>query len=128
MDYPHDGVFTRIKPSPIHGLGVFAILDIKKGTPIFKGDEDTETVLVPCSEITSLPAPLQEMYEDFCPKINGNYECPKNFNQMPISWLLNDARGATEPNIECRENLIFYAIRDIRANEELLVRYDTYSE
>ena len=68
------------------------------------------------------------MYEDFCPKINGYYECPRNFNQMPISWYLNDARGSLEPNLECRENLLFYALRDIKANEELLVRYDTYSE
>ena len=33
---PHEGVYTRIKPSNIHGVGVFAISDIPKGTYVFE--------------------------------------------------------------------------------------------
>ena len=41
---PHEGVFTRLRSSEIHGVGVFAIADIPKGQYIFEPD-DSETVL-----------------------------------------------------------------------------------
>jgi len=36
----HDGLYTRLKPSAIEGVGVFAIKDIKKNTLLFSGDSD----------------------------------------------------------------------------------------
>jgi hypothetical protein len=35
MNLPHDDVYTRLQCSPIHGVGVFAIRDVPKGTNIF---------------------------------------------------------------------------------------------
>ena len=123
MKYPHEAVLTRLQQSAIHGLGVFAILDIQKDTTLFPGDEDSETVAVPFAEVEKLP--IRKMYVDFCPLNDGIYTCPKNFNQMTISWYLNSSK---EPNVVCGEGLIFYAGRDIKAGEELTVDYDTYSE
>ncbi len=39
---PHEGVYTRLKPSGIHsgGIGVFAITDIKKDTNLFEPDNE----------------------------------------------------------------------------------------
>jgi hypothetical protein len=37
---PHTGILTRLKPSPIHGVGVFAIVPIKKDTRLFSQDSD----------------------------------------------------------------------------------------
>jgi hypothetical protein len=122
MELPHEGVFTRLKRSDIHGIGAFAILDIPKGTPLFKGDEKTWTVTVDAANIESCPASIKKLYEDFCPLNDGKYECPENFNQLTISWYLNCSK---RPNVECRENLLFYAARDIKADEELTVDYDT---
>jgi len=39
-EIPHEGLYTRLKPSPIDGVGVFAIKKIKERTPIFSGDSD----------------------------------------------------------------------------------------
>ena len=125
MMLPHDGVYTRLQRSDIHGLGVFAILDIPKGASLFKGDEDSKTVIVNASDIKLLPASIKKLYEDFCPLNDEKYECPENFNQLTISWYLNSSK---EPNVECRNNLLFYAARDIKSGEELTVDYDTYSE
>jgi SET domain-containing protein len=125
MILPHDGVFTRLQRSDIHGLGVFAILDIPKGAFLFKGDEEFKTVIVNASDIKLLPASIKKLYEDFCPLHDGKYECPENFNQLTISWYLNSSK---EPNVECRDNLLFYAARDIKPDEELTVDYETYSE
>jgi len=125
MELPHEGAFTRLGRSDIHGIGVFAILDIIKGTPLFKGDEKTRTVTVDAANLEPCPASIKKLYEDFCPLNDGKYECPENFNQLTISWYLNSSKS---PNVECRENLLFYASRDIKAGEELTVDYDTYSE
>jgi SET domain-containing protein len=125
MVLPHEGVFTRLQRSNIHGLGVFAILDISNGTALFKGDENSKTIIVTAADIESLSPSLKQLYEDFCPLNDGKYECPENFNQLTISWYLNSSK---DPNVECRDNLLFYAARDIKAGEELTVDYDTYSE
>jgi len=37
---PHEDVLTRLKPSPIHGVGVIAISAIKKDTRLFSQDSD----------------------------------------------------------------------------------------
>ena len=42
---PHDKVYSRIKPSPLHGIGVFAIKGIPKGTYVFQ-DENEEMVWI----------------------------------------------------------------------------------
>jgi len=36
---PHDGVFARIQPSRIHGVGVFAVRNIKNGAYILPDDK-----------------------------------------------------------------------------------------
>ena len=35
-DFLKNGVMTRIKPSKVHGVGVFAIRDIKRGETVFE--------------------------------------------------------------------------------------------
>jgi hypothetical protein len=37
---PHEGIVARLKPSLIHGVGVFAISAIKKGTRLFPQESD----------------------------------------------------------------------------------------
>ncbi len=58
-------------------------------------------------------------------KEDGHYGCPKNFNQLTPSWYLNHS---DHPNVAFDSNDEFFALRDIRANEELTVDYSTYSE
>jgi len=36
-DTPHDGLYTRLRPSAIEGVGVFAVRNIKKDTLLFSG-------------------------------------------------------------------------------------------
>jgi len=126
---PHNNVFTRLDRSDVHGVGVFAIIDIPRGTYIFKGDKSevnwfTEKEL----ELSTLPQAVQKLYSDFCVILpDGNskkYGCPDSFNNMPISWYLNESK---DPNLSCDKDYDFYAIRDIKAGEELTVDYSTYS-
>lgn len=121
---PHDGVYTRLKPSPIHGVGVFAIRDIPKDTYVFEPDED-ELVSVQADETKALPLDVRRLYEDFCVLKGNTYQCPSSFNKLTPAWYLNTSKS---PNVAADSSLKFYAIRDIQAGEELTADYDTYSD
>lgn len=125
-ELPHFGTYTRIKPSKEHGVGVFAIVDIPQNTPIFYGDENTPTKEVPEHEIEQLPSEIRQLYIDFCPLNNGIFTCPTNFNLLTPAWYLNCSEE--RPNVICKDGYIFYSSREIKAGEELLVDYSTYSE
>jgi hypothetical protein len=121
---PHEGVYTRLKPSPIHGVGVFAICRIPKGTYVFEPDDDT-LVSVCADETKDLPPEVRRLYEDFCVLKDDTYECPASLNKLTPAWFLNKSK---HPNIAADLSLKFYAIRDVEAGEELTADYDAYSD
>jgi hypothetical protein len=122
---PHNGVFTRLCPSKIHGIGVFAIRDIPKDTYIFSGD-NSKVVWVKKSEIQKQDAAIKQLYDDFCIIQGNTYGCPDNFNNLNVGWYLNESKK--NPNVRCDPNYDFYALRDIKTGEELTVNYSTFSE
>ena len=122
---PHDGVFTRLRPSTIHGIGVFAIRDITKDTYIFTGDNSKMT-WVTKSEIENQEPEIKKLYDDFCIIEGNKYYCPDNFNNLKVGWYLNESKE--NPNVRCDDNYDFYALRDIKKDEELTVDYATFSE
>lgn len=121
---PHLGVYTRLRPSEHHGVGVFAIRGIPAGTRLFLGD-DENLIWIPQRSLGHLPAEVRRLYDDFAVLKDGHYGCPRNFNLMTVAWYLNESR---KPNVRCDSNYDFFAARDIRAGEELTADYSTYSE
>jgi hypothetical protein len=128
----HEGLYTRLQPSRIHGVGVFAIKTIKKGTLIFSGDSD-EMRWVRTEDLPK-ERRLLEFYNNFAIVKNGNdgrpkrYGCPRNFHRLTMSWYLNDPRAGEKPNVACDENYIFWSSRDIKRGEELTVDSNAYSD
>lgn len=129
MELPHKGVYTRLQRSEIHGIGVFAIVDIPKETDLFS-EVESDMVWLKEEELglKQLPETIRKLYEDFCvvKEKDGEtlYGCPDNFSNLKISWYLNHSET---PNVYCDEDYNFITLRDIRAGEELTVDYDTYS-
>lgn len=121
---PHFGVYVRLKRSRIHGVGVFAIRDIPKGTYVFRGDKD-KMVWVKASATDRLDKEVKRLYQGFCVSRDGKYGCPRNFNLLTPGWYLNHSR---KPNMAADENYDFYSVRRIKKGEELTVDYDTYSD
>jgi len=121
---PHECVYTRIRPSKIHGVGVFAIRKIPKGAAIFSQDNEP-IVWIDKSLVETLPKPLRSLYDDFCIIKGGRYGCPKHFDALTTPWYLNHSE---HPNVAIDENYRFQALRDIEAGEELTVDYRTYSD
>src|SRR5271168_2299907 len=76
--HPDVGVYTRLQPSNIHGVGVFAIRRIEKGTPLFADDE--EIIWVDEGYVAGLSKEIKKLYDDFAIIKDGKYGCPVNFN------------------------------------------------
>lgn len=121
---PHHGVYARLRPSRIHGVGVFAIRRIPKGTYVFPDDDD-ELMWIRKSELADLTAEDRKLYEDFCIIRGDLYGCPRSFNRLTPAWYFNESSA---PNMGVDETYRFYALRDIEKDEELTVDYASYSE
>ena len=120
---PHDHLYTRLKPSPGKGIGVFAIRDIPEGTNPFAGD-NSPMIRVPAAVVDALEPDLRQMYLDFCPLNDGAYLAPPNLNLLTLAWYMNES---DTPNVTSDENVIFRAARLIRKGEELFIDYSRFS-
>ena len=121
---PHFKVFVRLKASPLHGVGVFAIRDIPKGTYVFVGDNE-ELCWIEASETRRLQKEVRGLYEDFCVLRNGRYGCPRSFNVLTPAWYVNHS---DDPNLAADANLDFFTTRRIKKGEELTLNYQSQSE
>jgi SET domain-containing protein len=114
--------FVMIKPSPIDGIGVFAIRDIPKGCREMFSKGIGEWIKVPRTEVEALPPHSKTLVETYCLFDEDNYFIPDyGFKVMDLVNFLNHS---DQPNIiSVNEGEFFETIRDIKAGEELLVDY-----
>ncbi len=126
---PDDGVCTRLRPSRVHkgGVGVVAIIKIKKGTLLFEGDND-EMLWVEENLVPKKPKEIWKLYADFPVFKDGRCGCPPSFNRLTVAWYLNEPRKGERPNVGCTDCYDFFALRDIKPGEELTVDYSKYSD
>ena len=127
---PHEGVYTRLKPSQVHkgGIGVFAIIKIKKHSSLFS-DDNEEMVWISEGTLPTTPKEIRRLYDDFAVIKEKRYGCPTNFNRLTMSWFLNEPKPGEHPNVGCdTQTYDFFALRDIEAGEELTVDYSKYSD
>jgi SET domain-containing protein len=125
-------VYCRIQPSKVHGVGVFAIRDIPKGTEVFKSmanhSSDPE-ISVPAELIfqnSKIEPGVKQIIKDFMTFHDGQVDMLFNgLNEINISFYLNHSNT---PNINTEDGLIFTAKRDIKAGEELFSDYHQYTE
>lgn len=120
-----------LKPSPISGIGVFALHDIPAGT-ILCDIEFRLRIL----KAKGLPLELLQ----YCIYINDEEcKCPDRFDRMEIGWFINHS---STPNIESKGIVTneavnnntyliyapFFAIKDIKAGDEILIDYNSLNE
>jgi SET domain-containing protein len=116
--------FVMIKPSPVDGIGVFALRDIPKGcrSMFSPPGNDDDWIAVPRTEIEKLPAHARHLVETYCLFDADTYFVPKDgFKKMDLVNFLNHA---DTPNIQSiNDGEYFEALRDIMAGEELFLDY-----
>ena len=112
-----------LKPST-HGVGVFAIHDIKKDTPMrLFGDANPRRILKK-DEI-----PME--FRNFCADRGDKMICPPDFGYMPLGWYLNHSQDSnTEPRggYDEKDGYKFFAKKDIEAGEEITINYNNLDE
>ncbi len=123
----HHSTFAMIQPSPIHGIGVFAITDIPKGTKNIFTKESGEWIKVHRAEVDALPAHSKNLVETHCLFDDDYYYLPDyGFKKLDIVIFLNHS---DHPNIiSVNDGVYFETIRDILCGEELLIDYGTIVE
>lgn len=107
-----------LKPSSLGGIGVFATHDIPSGTLLFTKTHEMRTL-----KAKDIP---QEFIK-YCIFVSDEeYICPERFDRMEIGWYIN--HSAT-PNIDYDFKLCkLYAIKNIKAGDEILIDYNYLDE
>ncbi len=123
--------YTRFAPSPIHGIGVFAVRRIPKGTDPFAQGPDFDYVKVPPAALDALDPEVKRLLTDLCVFEDGVLWVP-SFGLVGAGqgWYLNHS---TMPNMGTPQDGeehgdAFYALRDIEPDEELTIDYGTYND
>jgi len=108
-------IYVKAGPSPIHGVGVFAVTPIAKGRTVkLWSREKLRFVKKP------LRGALGKMALMFGVETERGFWCPKDFNRAEIGWYINHS---DRPNMTYVNDITLRAMRAIKAGEELTVNY-----
>lgn len=121
-----DDSYVMLRPSPVEGVGVFAIRDIPRGCrEMFSKPDATDAwVSLSRSAVEALPAYARHLVETYCLYDEAQYFVPRDgFKRMDLSLFLNHADTPNVLSID--DGAYFEALRDIAAGEELLIDYGT---
>lgn len=109
-----------LKPSQ-YGVGVFAVHDIKARTYLrLFGTETIDTDMSILRNKNDVP----EFFRQYCVDRGSKLMCPQDFGRMELGWYLNHSKtpNAFHNNRGC------YALRDIKAGEEITIDYNNLGE
>ena len=89
--------YAMLRPSGIHGIGVFAIRPIPKGCRDIFSRGQGEWIRLPIADVELLPAHSKELIETYCLFDEENYYVPDyGFKLMDLVNYLNHS---SNPNI-----------------------------
>ena len=116
-------VRTRVAPSGIHGMGLFAVEPIARDTPMWRFEPGFDHDFSP-AQFAALPAPAREHTRWFCfvskadghVILSGDHACFINHSPAHNTGALPDA----QPPVTT------VALRDIAAGEEITCNYFDY--
>lgn len=114
--------FVTLRPSTVHGIGVFALRDIPKGCKTLFSRNVGNWIKVPISDIEKLPEASRNLVETYCLYDETDYYLPDyGFKVMDLVNYLN--HSSTPNVISVNDGEYFESLRDIAAGEELFVNY-----
>src|SRR5688572_25001879 len=90
-------IYLQLRPSPVHGIGVFAIRDIPKGCRDMFSKDEAEWVKIPLAEVELMPDYLKKLVENYFLFDDQYYYIEKSgFKKPDLSYFLNHSDN---PNI-----------------------------
>lgn len=104
-----------LKPSVIHGVGVFAVRDFTAGEhlPLFSED------YVVLGKWPDSP------FDAYCFEGSRGIVAPPDFTCMSVGWYLN---SSSNPNARRDASYEWFALRNIKSGEEITIDYDQLRE
>jgi len=114
--------YVALKPSAVHGIGVFAITDIPKGCRNLFSKNVGDWIKLPITDVETLPEHSRSLIETYCLYDEKHYFVPDyGFKVMDLVNYLNHSSA---PNvISVNEGEYFEALVDIPAGTELMINY-----
>ena len=121
MDKNNTNEFSFILKPSKYGVGVFTVQDIAKGTYLrLFGNEKIFEHRIRTLNNKNIP----EAFKDYCMNRGDKSICPEDFGCMPVGWYLNHSKN---PNA-IHKDYNWYALRDIKEGEEILIDYNSLEE
>lgn len=125
IEHLSDNVKTEIAVSPIHGIGVFAIRDIKKGEEMFPvWNKASGIYALPKNKLNKIRHEVLNLLDKYFINTNSDYKLIRLFNGLNlIAHTISYCNSAY--NTEYNQNITNdgIALRDIKAGEEILEWY-----
>lgn len=107
-------VTTKLAPSPIAGVGVFALRHIKAGQPLY-ADMMTKVFTLPYSEFDGLYSEVRQAILEHWPQVvNGSHF------MWPDTQIQAFMNHSDDPNYDAVNDL---ALKDIKEGDEILEDY-----
>jgi hypothetical protein len=118
-------ILTELRLSEVHGIGVFAIVDIPKNTYIFtKWSNETGIYRIPKNRLNELPAPVLKMINMNFIDDDPDYKIIRLFNGLNYLVHSSSFCNSSYPYKE-NQNVDGFGktLRDIKSGEEILEWY-----
>lgn len=114
--------YVALKPSAVHGIGVFAIADIPKGCRTLFSKNVGNWIKLPIANVEKLPDHSRSLIETYCLYDDEHYFVPDyGFKVMDLVNYLNHS---SSPNIiSVNDGEYFEALVDIPVGTELMINY-----
>ncbi len=114
--------YVALKPSAVHGIGVFAIADIPRGCRTLFSKNIGNWIKLPIRDVEKLPEHSRSLIETYCLYDEENYFVPDyGFKVMDLVNYLNHSSA---PNIiSVNDGEYFEALVDIPVGTELMINY-----
>jgi SET domain-containing protein len=125
INHLKNNIKTEIAVSPIHGVGVFAIKDIKEGEQLFPiWEYETGIYLIPNEALKEIPNSVLILLDKYFINEECGFKVLRLFKGMNFLFHGTSYCNSAYPNIEnINIDINGVALRDIKAGEEILEWY-----
>jgi hypothetical protein len=126
MHHLKNNIKTKIGVSTIHGVGVFAITDIKEGEQVFpKWEWESGIYVIPNNRLKEIPTEVLELLDMYFINDDCGYKIIRLFKGL--NFIANSYSFCNSAyNTEFEKNISFtgVALKDIQKGDEILEWYD----
>jgi hypothetical protein len=126
MHHLKNNIKTKIGVSTIHGIGVFAIIDIEEGEQVFpKWEWESGIYVIPNNRLKEIPTQVLELLDMYFINDECGYKIIRLFKGL--NFIANSYSFCNSAyNTEFEKNISFtgVALKDIQKGDEILEWYD----